>query len=203
MEHKKLPKFKIYLSNIAMHFDIKSYWWIYLINTIVAIIGVVVGILVARNSNFEDSFDLYWLLKQGEYGYFSIFIKYSFFMLILGLISLISIFNPLFAIFSTILLCYFGYKIGYVTLSSLMLNSSTAILTIILFWLPYIILSIGLSSTITISNLTLNNCVGNVNCCANLIKKSTIIFLYLYILASILILLISIIIPLLWKLIFY
>ncbi len=198
-----MPKIKFYLNNIHLYFNFKSYWWIYLANLIAAIVGIVIGILVARNTSSEDCFDLYGLLKSGEYGYFSTFFKYALYLLPLAIISIFSITYPALMSVSTILVLYYGYKIGFDIMSSISIATNTAVLSIILFWLPYIAIFICLTSTISVYNLTFNHCIGCINFCPKLIKNSAKMAMFLYVLALILVLSITIILPFVWKILFY
>ncbi len=203
MPNKKIPKIKLYLNNIQLYFNFKAYWWIYLATLIASIIGIVIGILVARDTNCDNFFDLYGLLKSGEYNYFSSFFKFSLYLLPLSIFALISIINPAFSAITGVLAMYFGYKIGFDIMSSTSQSPSTATLTIILFWLPYMLVATALSSTIIVYNLTFNHCLGCINPCPKLVKNSAKMSLFLYVLATILVLVITIILPFAWNLLFY
>lgn len=200
---KNKPKIRFYASNIKSALQLEKFWWVYLVTAIISIVGLIIGIMVGKNIDKPDQFAPYQLLSLSQYSYFGNFLKISVYFAVVIFIAFLSIFNPTFGLLSLCTTIFVGYRMGYLITVSFNVNVATAILSLLLYYLPLWIAFLTVIATQIIFNLTYNNCIKSINWCKNLIILSGRVALFLFILAVIVALVLCVLLPLIFNLLFF
>lgn len=200
---KNKPKIRFYVSNIKSVLQLEKFWWVFLVTAILSIIGLIIGIMVGKNIDQPDQFAPYQLLSLSQYSYFSNFLKISIYFALVIFVAFLSIFNPTFGLVSLCVAIFVGYRVGYLITVSFNVNVATAILSLILYYLPLWIAFLMVIATQIIFNLGYNNCIKSINTCKNLIILSSRAALILLILAIVVALVLCVILPLIFNLLFF
>ena len=200
---KNKPKIRFYASNIKSALQLEKYWWVYLMTAIISIAGLIIGVMVGKNIDKPDQFAPYQLLSLSQYGYFSNFLKISIYFALVIFIAFLSILNPTFGLLSLCSAIFVGYRVGYLITVSFNVNVATAILSLIFYYLPLWIAFLTVIATQIIFNLTYNNCIKSINWCKNLIILSGRVASFLFILAVIVALVLCVLLPLIFNLLFF
>ncbi|MGN0771790.1 MAG: hypothetical protein ACI4MI_04295 [Christensenellales bacterium] len=200
---KNVPKLRVFPANIHSNLQLKKYWWIFLVIAISSIIGLIIGIVVGKDIDNPDQFCPYLLLSEGGYSYFGSWFKISLYFALVIFIAFLSILNPLFSLISFGVIAFVGYRIGYSLTVAFKVNALTAIFSLILYYLPLWLLFMAVSAIIVIYNLGFNNCINGLNLCPNILKSSAKISLILLIVCLVINLVICILLPLIFRFLFY
>ncbi len=200
---KNKPKIRFYASNIKSALQLEKYWWVYLMTAIISIVGLIIGVMVGKNIDKPDQFAPYQLLNLSQYGYFSNFLKISIYFALVILIAFLSILNPNFGLLSLCTAIFVGYRVGYLITVSFNVNVASAILSLIFYYLPLWIAFLTVIATQIIFNLTYNNCIKSINWCKNLIILSGRAASFIFILAVIVALVLCVLLPLIFNLLFF
>ncbi|MGN0796755.1 MAG: hypothetical protein ACI4M5_00960 [Christensenellales bacterium] len=196
-------RIRLYACNIKSALQLEKYWWVYLVTAIISIVGLIIGIMIGKNIDKPDQFAPYQLLSLSQYSYFSNFLKISLYFALVIFIAFLSIFNPTFALFSLCTAIFVGYRIGYLITVSFNVNVATAILSLLLYYLPLWIAFLTVIATQIIFNLNYNNCIKSINWCKNLIIMSGRTALFLFILAVLVALILCVLLPLIFNVLFF
>lgn len=170
---------------------------------IASVVGLIIGIMVGKNIDTPDQLSPYQLLAQTQYGSFGNFLKILLYLAIAIFIAFLSILNPSFALLSICSAIFVGYRIGFLITVSFNVNVATAILSLILYYLPLWLTFLAVIATLLIFNLSYNNCLKSINLCKNIIALSARVALILLILAIIAALILCVLLPLIFNLLFF